>query len=577
MTKNAQRVILATGVLAGLVLGCRGLFSGAGGAPGSDPKAAGVPPALFAGGPGSFGAETNAGGPGGSSRFSTNANTPAEMETFSFFTQSQIDPADEDTAGPKFVVSGDIDNDGLLDLASGWNQSQPVQIHLQRRDADGRITFQTVTLAGTSPVTIMGSLKLGDIDGDGFLDVAMAIKNTGFIRFCVPNAPDCNDVPDVIDADEGLVGILFSPGDAALITNGDNWEEVVFEASRLSGRRDIPAVEEPVEPEFNSYTDIELGEIDGVNGLDIIVAFNPAECECDGELPPNNRVDLYPNPGPGQVRNGDSWLPIRIQNDAPYVKDTALLDVEGDGDLDVVVTYPSSISRNVRWVRNPLVPHTPGGIGGTAAVLTGEATWQHRPVGQLDPRADVLAIGDIDFDGHDDVMVRGVVTESSLSSGSSGIVQWFRSPNTPQREPINPPDPVPGRFDFPWQVYTMAEFADRVPEGIGLGDITGDGQLDAVVGVEGAIVWYDATPSGSVFVEWVESPIIRDSAPDDPSLMPGVDETSTFINNVLIVDLDGDGFSDIVGTLDRRTGSGVSNDVLVWYRNNLGQRPQAGP
>jgi hypothetical protein len=33
------------------------------------------------------------------------------------------------------------------------------------------------------------------------------------------------------------------------------------------------------------------------------------------------------------------------------------------------------------------------------------------------------------------------------------------------------------------------------------------------------------------------------------------------------VDLDGDGRNDIVGTLDRRANSGLTNDRLVWYRN----------
>ena len=51
-------------------------------------------------------------------------------ETRSFFTAFQIDPISEDTAGPKFVTSADIDQDGPLDLVTGWNQSQPVQLHL---------------------------------------------------------------------------------------------------------------------------------------------------------------------------------------------------------------------------------------------------------------------------------------------------------------------------------------------------------------------------------------------------------------------------------------------------------------
>ncbi|RME37572.1 MAG: hypothetical protein D6788_09155, partial [Planctomycetota bacterium] len=70
---------------------------------------------------------------------SDNVDLPAE-ETRSFFTAFQVDPTAEDTAGPKFVVAADIDQDGLLDLVSAWNQSQPVQLHLQRRDAAGNIS-----------------------------------------------------------------------------------------------------------------------------------------------------------------------------------------------------------------------------------------------------------------------------------------------------------------------------------------------------------------------------------------------------------------------------------------------------
>ena len=44
-------------------------------------------------------------------------------------------------------------------------------------------------------------------------------------------------------------------------------------------------------------------------------------------------------------------------------------------------------------------------------------------------------------------------------------------------------------------------------------------------------------------------------------------DTSTHINTLLVVDLDNDGKNDIVGTLDRRTGAGLSDDRLVWYRN----------
>ena len=60
-------------------------------------------------------------------------------KTLSFFTAFQVDPRSEDSAGPQFVVAEDLNNDGLMDLVTAWNQSQPVQIHLQHRTGTGAI------------------------------------------------------------------------------------------------------------------------------------------------------------------------------------------------------------------------------------------------------------------------------------------------------------------------------------------------------------------------------------------------------------------------------------------------------
>ena len=105
-----------------------------------------------------------------------------------------------------------------------------------------------------------------------------------------------------------------------------------------------------------------------------------------------------------------------------------------------------------------------------------------------------------------------------------------------------------------------------------------------MVAVEGGVFWYDGTVGDSVFDPWFPNAIIQDSPPDTTdatSSAPGdggddapgsgvgvgIVDTSTHINTLLVVDLDGDGKNDIVGTLDRRLGAGLSDDRLVWYRN----------
>ena len=40
-------------------------------------------------------------------------------------------------------------------------------------------------------------------------------------------------------------------------------------------------------------------------------------------------------------------------SDLPFVKDVEVMDIDSDGNLDIIATYPSAISRNIRWGRNP--------------------------------------------------------------------------------------------------------------------------------------------------------------------------------------------------------------------------------
>jgi hypothetical protein len=554
--------------------------------------------------------------PGGTGGLATEEPEPVNDQagevTRSFFTAYQIDPEAEDSAGPKFVVAGDVDHDGLLDLVSGWNQSQPVQIHLQQRDDDDNILFRTITLAGTTPVAVIAGVELGQVNddnGDGlinnddWLDIVVLSKATGFVTLCPPVQE--GDDPKVIGALDGEILAYFSPGSAAQIADGDLWTEMnlinPFVAdpwiyNQFPGNEEVDFDESKTKPEWSGFTSLVVANVDGVPGDDILVALNPATCKTLGQEPPTNTVDLWTNPGPGFAQSSSLWgapplggqsrnVPITLISDAPPVKDIAVMDIDSDGDLDVIATYTNSISLNVRWARNPLVAHRPGGPDGYAAVIAGSSGpwhywasgWEERPVGQIDTAADVLALGDVDNDGFEDIVVRSTIGQ---------IVQWFRRPNPLVVEPEFPPnDPVPNRFNFPWPVFTLTEFEGQEPEAVAVGDVTGDGAVNLAIAAEGAVFWYESQKvngASAPYDPWLPNTIIQDNPPDatDPSqagpappTTPGAGvgvtavDTSTHINSLLIIDLDGDGKRDIIGTLDRRTGAGLSDDRLVWYRN----------
>lgn len=473
----------------------------------------------------------------------------ASGKTLSHFSAVQIDPRSEDSAGPQFVVAEDLDGDGMMDLVSAWNQSLPVQIHLQRRSSSGAISFVTTTLAGTTPVVAVAGLavKASDLQGrtnattdfdlDGRPDIAVLVKES------LLTGPQCLDseVPD--DGLSGLIAIYFGPTDATRADEAFSWQEVIVGASFLQGEGDATGP-----PEIGGYSSMAVGDMDLDGDMDIVVAWN-SSCGDNGSA----EVVLFTNGGPGAVRDG-TWTAARIPDAFPkgsLLKDVALADIDGDGDLDIVATTPDALTMNVRWYRNPVLD-----IPDAFHVSNG--SWQVGMVGQVATGADTLELRDIDGDDIVDVVVR---------STRGRVVQWFQGPAGPTTTPI---------ASIPWRVFTLAEFTDRTPQGFAIGDLNFDGQVEVITGADGGLAWFDSQSANSVFEQWREVLIIDDRpggatadniATTDPNVDPETLGGDTFMNSILVVDLDGDGASDLVVTLDRSGLSGLSNDALVWFRN----------
>ena len=550
------RVVGFVVLVAAVIVGCRSLYgpppSGGGGGTGTPTAPPGSDP--FASATGSFPPDSND-VPGASTPVQPQPDDAEEgEETASHFVSIQVDPVEEDTAGPKFVVAGDIDGDGLLDLATAWNQSQPVQIHLQRRDESGAIRFESVTIAGTLPVAIMAGLELADFDGDGGLDIAVLVKETGFT--CTSNGEPIDDPSCIL----GEIVVYFHNEAEGSVNDGAAWQQVEITSSNLNGEIEPDRVFDEVktEPEWAAYTAMDAGDVDGDGDADFVVAFNPFPFEDSG-----GRVDIYRNPGGSSASSGDVWpAPETVLQTPSFVKDVEFLDVDEDGNLDVISTFPNLVSPNVIWTRN-----------------TGGGTFTEfpiRPIGHLDRPpgdnvfgADVVTTGDMDGDGHVDVLVR---------SADRRVVQWFRHPDRDSLiEPLDPScAPICPRQNYPWQVYTLVEDEVRDPQGIAVGDLTADGQVEAVVAIGGALQWFNsATAVNGIFSPWGSEFLLDDTKeqgttadPTDPDFI----DAATFINDVIIADLDGDGFGDIVATFDRRVISGLADDRLFWFRNTLGEQ-----
>lgn len=372
------------------------------------------------------------------------------------FDAIQVDPPAESSAGPYAVVRVDLDDDGDTDLVSGWNESQPVQIHINR----GAASFKTYTIAGAAPITKAADIDTADFDQDGNPDIGVLVQSTGYIP------PEGANVFSVIV-------LLFAPDDPEDISG---WAEITLDNSWLGGSGD----------EIDGYADFAIGDMDGANGPDIIATMNlhPAEDDPFGFTEDVKQVLWFRNPGPALARDGSAWEWFLIHFDYPDVNAVDLTDLDEDGDLDVFVTYPDSASLNIRWLRNPLVP------SGSAA-MESYANWEYRVVGQQPNGGDMIDLGDIDDDGDLDLLAM---------SEEFQAVQWFANPGAPHLQ------------TFPWQVFTIADFMedDGAPESAKLGFINDDGRLDCAVAVSGKLRWF--SPQVSVFSLW-DMNMVADSDP----------------------------------------------------------------
>jgi hypothetical protein len=214
---------------------------------------------------------------------------------------------------------------------------------------------------------------------------------------------------------------------------------------------------------------------------------------------------------------GWRWHPLRPVG---WIMSIYTIDMDGDGDLDILFSDRKGERRGVYWLENP------------GRERAGRGPWVEHRVGSADSQAagDVMFIdvADADGDGLPDV---------AAAVKPHGI-QIHRRLSRNGRE---------------WRTESrlVAEGASGTAKSVRLTDLDGDGSNDILYSAEG-------TPKGSSGVIWISA---RDGTLHDVSGPEGI--KYDFLE---LIDLDGDQDLDVVTTEEQggRNGSGLG---LVWYEN----------
>ena len=258
-----------------------------------------------------------------------------------------------------------------------------------------------------------------------------------------------------------------------------------------------------------------------------------ADMDRDGDLDltsadytPHNMLYLFENDS-----HGDFKRHIIQQDDPERLERHMVSDVDGDGDLDVVIV--KNLRGHLLWFENSGAP-------------TDGKLWQRHVITTDLPGAYDVAVADFDDDGDIDVAASSWVLGNQFA--------WFENDGTPA--------------DGEWQKH-MIENDVAETRTMRAADFDGDGDMDLLgTGRQVShVIWYENHREADA-VAWKKHLI------DDQSPCPAHGNPA---------DMDGDGDLDVVMALGfyYRPGSGdpaaslqPEDNQIVWYENNA--TPAAG-
>jgi uncharacterized delta-60 repeat protein len=300
-------------------------------------------------------------------------------------------------SGPYSLAIGDVDGDGKLDLVTANDNSGTVSV-LRNTSTAGTVDFATKVDFSAGPYPV--SVAIGDLDGDGKPDLAVA-------NFFTDNTVSVLRNTSTVGTVSFAAGVKFPTGvDVQSVTIGDVDGDGKPELATANYTANTVSVLR------NTST---AGTVSFATKLDVGTGSGPGWItigDLDGDGKPDLAVANYTDNSVSILRNLSSAGAVSFASKVDvgiglYLYSVSIGDLNGDGTPDLAI---ASRSNTVSVLRNT---STAGAVSFATKVDVGTGSY---------PR--LVAIGDLDGDGKPDLATNntGSGTVSVLRQVSDGAV-----------------------------------------------------------------------------------------------------------------------------------------------------------
>jgi len=378
---------------------------------------------------------------------------------------------DSSFSGADGIRLADVNNDNLMDIATGWEEAGYTKVYLHPGYGLAKEKWPSVIVGKTPSVE---DAVFADIDDDGAMDVISSTEGKNrkvYFNWAPKNSDDYLNATkwtsDVLPASDGLMQWMFA----------------------------IPS------------------QVDGINGLDLIVGAKGDQA----------KIGWFQAPKNSRMLSDWKWHPI---SSATWIMSLLVKDMDHDGDPDIVTSDRKPGATNgVRWLENPgdiekqtqewnnhfigardlevmFIDMADLDGDGLEDVIATEYTnqkiiymrkldksgrrWKRYNIDipAIAGRAKAVKVGDINGDGKPDI----VLSTNTLADKSKVGIIWMSFKNSPT-------DPV-------WEWHELSGPVGYKFDRIELIDLDGDGDLDVLTCEENY-----GTNSRGLGVIWYENPL----------------------------------------------------------------------